>query len=125
MQNDNEKFKIEFLKRLIKFSLDVIKFCSEIRKDRNFFEIASQLIRAATSIGANITEAKSCGSKKDYIRYFEIALRSANETKYWLILIKEANQTLSVEAGALLKEVTEIANIIGAGVITMKGKRKI
>jgi len=123
MQNDKAKFKIEFIKRLIRFSLEVIKFCNEIRTDRNLWAVADQLLRSATSVGANVIEAKSCGSKKDYIRFFEIALRSANETKYWLILVKEGNQKFSSSAEILLKEASEIANIIGAGIITMKGKR--
>ncbi len=82
MQNDSSKFKIEFNKRLIHFSLKVIKLCNEIRKDRNLWTIADQLIRAATSVGANIIEAKASRSKQDYLRFFQIALKSANETKY-------------------------------------------
>jgi four helix bundle protein len=75
MQNENSKYKIEFYQRLIRFSLGIIKFCSKIRKDRNLWSIADQLIRSACSIGANVIESKSCGSKKDYIRFFQIALK--------------------------------------------------
>jgi len=130
MQNENSKlkieknnFKIEFHKRLIKFSLQIIKFCEEIRKDRNLWPIADQLIRSATSIGANVIEAKASGSKLDYLRFFQIALKSANETRYWLILISESNINLKEKANHLIREVKEIANILGAGVLTMKGKR--
>lgn len=122
-QNDNSNFKIEFNKRLIRFSLDTINFCAEIRQIRNLIALADQLIRSACSVGANIIEAKSCGSKKDYIRFFEIALKSANETKYWLILVKESEQKLSERASRMLSEADEISRIIGSGVITMKGKR--
>ena len=123
MQNHNPNFKIEFNKRLIDFSLAVIKLSSAIRKDRNLWTIADQLIRSATSIGANIIEAKASSSKRDYIRFFEIALKSANETIYWLILIKASVSKLSNQTSLLLKEAQEIAKIIGAGVLTMKGKR--
>lgn len=123
MQNDNVNFKIDFNKRLIKFSLTIIQFCNEIRKERNLWSIADQLIRSATSIGANIIEARACGSKKDYIRFFEIALKSANETKYWLILIRESCPNLKDEAQKLLNEAEEISKIIAAGVLTMKGKK--
>ncbi|MEK9148566.1 MAG: four helix bundle protein, partial [Candidatus Desantisbacteria bacterium] len=81
MQNDNAKFKIEFNKRLIRFSLEAIKLCQEVRKDRNLWTLADQLIRSATSIGANVTEAKASSSKLDYLKFFQIALKSANETK--------------------------------------------
>lgn len=123
MQSDNSKFKKEFNKRLIRFSLEVIKLCNKIRKDRNLWSIADQLIRAATSIGANIIEAKASSSKLDYLRFFQIALKSANETKYWLILIRESCPSLKSPANQLLQEVNEIAKIIGAGVLTMKGKK--
>lgn len=123
MQNDSVNFKIDFNKRLIKFSLTIIQFCNKVRKERNLWSIADQLIRSATSIGANIIEAKACGSKKDYIRFFEIALKSANETKYWLILVRESCPDLKEEAQKLCDEVGEIAKIIGAGVLTMKGRR--
>jgi len=87
MQNDKEKFKKEFIGRLIKFSLDVIRF-SDLNLTK-YYSIKDQLIKCSTSIGANVVEAKSSSSKREYIKFFEIALKSANETKYWLILSKE------------------------------------
>lgn len=124
MQNENLNFKIEFNKRLIRFSLEIIRFCNEIRKDRNLWAIADQLIRSATSIGANVIEAKASSSKLEYLRFFQIALKSANETKYWLILTAESNPDLKEKANQLLKEADEISRIIGSGVLTMKGKKK-
>ncbi len=123
MQNDNVKFKMEFTKRLIRFSLRIIKFCEKIREDRNLWSITDQLLRSATSIGANVIEAKASSSKQDYLRFFQIALKSANETKYWLILVKESSIKHRAEADNLLNEAGEIAKILGAGVLTMKGKR--
>jgi len=123
MQNENSKFKIEFNKRLIRFSLEIINVCQEIRQDRNLGTIADQLIRSATSIGANVIEAKASSSKLDYLKFFQIALKSANETKYWLILVRESTPKLRNQTNQLLKELDEIAKIIGAGVLTMKGKR--
>jgi len=123
MQNDNVKFKLEFNKRLIRFSLDIIRVCREAQKDRGLWVIADQLMRSATSIGANVIEEKSASSKLDYLKYFQIALKSANETKYWLILFRESSPGLKDQAETLLKETNEIANILGAGILTMKGKR--
>ena len=123
MQNENLKFKVEFNKRLIVFSLKIIKFCQKIRENRNLWALADQLIRSATSIGANVIEAKASSSKLDYLKFFQISLKSANETKYWLILIRESEKSLKEESGRLLKEADEIAKIIGAGVLTMKGRR--
>lgn len=125
MQNETPNFKVEFSKRLIRFSLDIIKICNKIRQDRNLWAIAGQLIRSATSIGANITEAKASSSKQDYLHFFQIALKSANETKYWLVLAEESCPYLILEIRRLLEEVDEISKIIGAGVLTMKGKRNL
>ena len=97
--------------------------CNEIRKDRNLWAIADQLIRSATSIGANVIEAKASSSKLDYLKFFQYALKSANETIYWLMIVKESSDNLKSQSDKLLKESDEIAKIIGAGVITMKGKR--
>ena len=52
-----------------------------------FYSLISQLLRSATSIGANLVEARAAHSKKDFIKFYEIALKSSNETKYWLCLI--------------------------------------
>ena len=124
MTIQNAKFKKEeFIRRLIRFSIQILKFAEKMRKERILWSIIDQLIRSATSIGANVVEAKSSSSKKDYIHYFEIALKSANETKYWLIIVKEAMPSLKEESERLLKEVAELANILASGILTMKGKR--
>ena len=125
MQNEKEKFKKDFIRRLIEFSLRTIKFAAKLRKDRNLWSIVDQLIDAATSIGANVIEAKSSSSRRDYIKFFEIALKSANETKYWYLLIREAatNPEIKKEADELLKEANEISKIIGSSVLTLKGKK--
>ncbi|MFH2138953.1 MAG: four helix bundle protein [Candidatus Omnitrophota bacterium] len=122
MQNDKEKFKKEFISRLVKFSLLVLKLGEKMRKERILWPIIDQLVRSSTSIGANVVEAKSSSSRRDYLKFFEIALKSANETKYWLILVKESSNDFKVESDNLLKEIKEISNVIGASVLTLKGK---
>ena len=122
MQNEKEEFKKNFIRRLINFSLEIINYSEILKKDRKFWVIIDQLIRSATSVGANVVEAKSSSSRRDYIKFFEIALKSANETKYWLILVKE----LSIDRDKveiLLKEIDEISKIIGSSILTLKGKK--
>ena len=70
-------------------------------------------------------EAKSSSSKKEYIKFFEIALKSANETKYWLILTKECSHIDSERVDYLLDEASQLAKILSAGILTMKGKREL
>ncbi len=80
------------------------------------------MIRSATSVGANITEAKASSSRLEFKKFYEIALKSANETKYWLELLRDAKLVEPNTINILLNEDTEIANMLGAGVIKLKNK---
>lgn len=122
--NEKDKFKREFIERLIKFSIRLIKFSEELRKEGIAFCLINQLIDSGTSMGSNVVEAKAAHSKKDYIKFFEIALKSSNETKYWLIIVREITVNNRQEANALLKETIEISKILGSSVLTLKGKKR-
>lgn len=124
MQSDNEKFKKDFKKRLYTFVLRLIKFVGSLdRKDVVCRIIADQLTRSGTSILANYIEGQSSSSKKEFIVYFERSLKSANESKVWLALLRDAGKCNADEANYLLQEVTQIASIFGSSVLTLKGKR--
>ena len=84
--------------------------------------VADQLLRSAMSIGANFIEGSSASSHLEYKKFYEVALKSANETKYWLSLLKDSNLADKVRTEELLQEVTEIANMLAAGVIKLKNK---
>ena len=123
MQSDKEKFKKEFIQRLIRLSIKAVKFADKLREEKISYCIIEQFIDAITSIGANTMEAKSSHSVKDYIKFFEIALKSANETKYWLLVIKEITKSNKNETEEILKETIEVANIIAKSVMTLKNKK--
>lgn len=74
--------------RSYKFSLSMIEFINQLPNKKTFWIIGDQLLRSSTSIGANIMEAKSSSSRRDFIRFYQIALKSGNETDYWLKLIE-------------------------------------
>ncbi|HEX7356533.1 MAG TPA: four helix bundle protein, partial [Ignavibacteriaceae bacterium] len=86
---ENKSDPKEIKVRCYKFSVEVIKFISAIDVGRKFQSIVDQFLRSATSVGANVLEGKSAHSKKDFIKYYEIALKSANETKYWICLLRD------------------------------------
>ncbi len=123
MQNEKEKFKEDFIKRLVRFSVRSIKFAERLKTKRHLWSIADQYVDSSTSIGANVVEAKSSSSRRDYTHFFEIALKSANETKYWLIVIQECDPEFLEEARELYRECDEISRIVGSSVLTLKGKR--
>lgn len=114
-----ENFKL----RSYKLTLGVMELVNSLPRSRAYNSLGDQLFRSASSIGANVIEAKSASSKKDFINFYQIALKSANETKYWLALVRDLDCADTELAKKLLKEVTEIANILGASILTLKGKR--
>ena len=86
---NSEKYKENsILKETFEFAVDIIKF-SEILEQEKKFVIAKQLIRCGTSIGANAKEAQNAESKADFIHKMKIALKEADETEYWLLLVNE------------------------------------
>jgi len=115
--------KRELKYRAYQFSIKIVKFVSTLPNKKVFWVISDQLLRAATSIGANIIEAQAASSKRDFIRFYEIALKSANETKYWLGILRDATETDKEKVNLFLEEVSELANILGASLLTLKGKK--
>lgn len=109
--------------RCYSFSLAVIKFLKSSDWDILNGVLLNQLLRSATSIGANVTEAQGSSSRAEFKRYYEIALRSANESLYWLNLIRDSNALNEHKhLRALIIECTEISKMLGAAVTKLKGK---
>ena len=85
--------------------------------------LAKQLLRAATSIGANVVEATGAGSKKDFINFFTIALKSARETQYWLYLFRESGKGDQNAVRELLDEAGQLTKMLSSSILTAKGHR--
>jgi len=124
-QNYNSKVKGELRERTYNYSIKTIKFLEALPEKRINWAISNQLLRSATSIGANIIEAKSSSSRRDFIRFYEIALKSANETKYWLGLLRDALNVDGVEIRSLFQETEEISKMIATSLLTLKNKNKL
>ena len=124
MQNQNLKFKINLKDRTYQYSITVIKFLDALPKDTSTIVITKQLLRSATSIGANIIEAQASSSKRDFTNFFNHSLKSANESIYWLRLLKDAKKINNSQLEFLLNETKELANILGSSILTLKGKNK-
>ncbi len=86
--------------------------------------IAQQVFRSATSIGANIAEAQGASSRKDFINFLHHALKSANETYYWLNLLKDSKKVTTEKINPLLEETEEISKLLGSSILSLKGKRE-
>ena len=123
MKNDKEKFKKEFKARIYNFVLKLVKFIDKLPKDTSSQVFAKQLLRSGTSIGANYIEAQASSSKKDFTNFFHYSLKSANESKFWLAIMRDAGKGNKEEIKELLRELNEVANILASSILTLKGKR--
>jgi four helix bundle protein len=106
--------------RCFHFSKELIWFIASCNYERIHFSIFDQLVRSGTSIGANVVEGGSGSSKKDFIKFLQIALKSANETKYWLCLIRDCIEVDKNKLEELLKESNEISKIIAKVILNAR-----
>lgn len=100
--------------RTLGFSRRVIRFCRGLPKNVIDEEIGKQLIRAATSVGANYIEANESLSKKDFLMRIKICRKEAKETGYWLKLLETNSLTLKSEQELALRESIELMKIFGS-----------
>ena len=124
MQNFNAKFKTDPFQRCYIFSLDTISFIDQLPNKRSSWVIGDQLLRSATSIGANMIEGRAASTCLELKKFNEIALKSANETRYWLLLLRDAKLMLTQEEAItkLLCELEELTRMIASGIIKLKQK---
>lgn len=123
MENDRAKFKIDFKKRLYEFVLRLITFIDRLPKGMVSEVMGKQLLRSSTSILANYIEANSASSKKDFINFFTHSLKSANESKVWLALLRDTGRGDKKELNWFLDELSEVSKILASSILTMKGKK--
>lgn len=104
--SSNEKYDLE--ERTAKFGMLVIKFCRKIPKDEITRPLISQLVRAATSVGANYCEADDAESKKDFKHKIGICKKESRESKHFLRMLAVANPENFDKAKELAQEAKEL-----------------
>jgi len=113
---------IDISERSFNLSVRIVKLCLYLQeKRRGVRAIANQLLRSGTSIGANIEEARGGQSKADFLAKYQIALKEARETCYWLRLLEVTEVLPKSRLNDILLEAKEIANILAASII--KGRK--
>ena len=123
MQNDKAKFKNEFKRRLYGFVLKLISFLDKLPKDRITQVIIDQLMRSGTSIIGNYIEAQASSSRKDFTNFFNHSLKSANESKLWIAILRDTKKSSTEESKWFLGELDEISNIFGSSILKLRGKK--
>lgn len=109
--------------RTKQFSLRVIHLCESLPVKPAAKVIANQLLRSATSVGANYRAARRARSNADFVSKIGIVLEEADESVYWLELLKESGLVREQKLAALLQEAEELVAIFAASKITASSKK--
>lgn len=115
--------KKELQQRTKKFHVDVIKLCSDFPRNAAGYETAKQVIRSAGSVGANYRASLRAKSTADFIYKIEIVLEEADESHYWLEVVKEAEIKTGFEVDKLIGEANELTAIFAATDKTAKANK--
>jgi len=111
MNQSSNKFDLE--ERTAKFGEEIIDFCKRIKQDAISIPLINQIIRSATSIGANYMEANGASSKQDFKNKISICRKEAQETKHWLRMMVRCVPERKDELKKLWQECQELSMIFG------------
>lgn len=122
MVEETKQKPYDIKQRAFEYALEAIKLYQDLQaqKDGAGWIIAKQLLRAATSVGANIEEAQSAESKPDFIHKYGIAQKEARESLYWLRLIQASSLQTGRRLEMMLKEADELIAIITTIIVNAK-----
>jgi four helix bundle protein len=104
------------------FALRIIKLYKYLTAENKEYVLSKQVLRSGTAIGALISEAKFGQSKADFISKMNIALKEANETDYWLSLLKDSDYIDEKQYKSLNKEINELISMLASTVKTLRSK---
>jgi len=119
-QNPNDKKKYDLEERTAQFGEAIIELVKTFFQDPINNPLISQIVRAATSIGANYMEADGAESKKDFQHKISICKKEAKETKHWLRMIAKANPSRRDECQKLSREAQELSLIFSSILLPRK-----
>ena len=112
-----------FKKRLYDFVLRLIKFIENCKKSSTTRIVGDQLLRSGTGILGTYIEGLSSSSKRELTNYFNHSLKSTNESKVWVCVLRDTRNGDRDEANWLLSELEEFSKIFASSILTLKGKR--
>lgn len=106
------------------FAVRIVKLAQFLQREQKEYVLSKQILRSGTAIGALIREAEFAQSNLDYIHKFSIALKEANESEYWLSLLKDTDYIEYNLHESLSKDCKELISMLVAAIKTLKGKVK-
>ena len=105
------------------FAKTIVLLCRKLKEERVETVLLNQLLRAGTSVGANIHEAQYAQGTKDFVSKFEIALKECNESEYWLELLKETDCLSEEEYVAMRNACIELRRMLVSSVTKLKNNQ--
>ena len=103
-----------------KFALRIVKLYKYLVEEKREFVLSKQILRSATSIGANISEGNQAQSKADFVHKLSISHKESFETEYWLCLLRDGEFITAKQAESLLEDCKELQKILTASIKTAK-----
>ncbi len=114
-----------FWQRAHEVSVLVIKLCRKLPKERIADILCSQIIRSSVSVGANIAEGFGRYKSKEYARFLQISLGSANETDYWLVLLRDTYPQFKKELDEITEKNLETIKMLSTALKTLRQKKDL
>ena len=105
-----------------KFAIRIVRLSQYLQKERNEYVLSKQVLKSGTSVGALIREAEFAQSDADFINKCSISLKEANETDYWLSLLKDTGYLEENLFNSLNADCDEVISMLVSTVLTMKNK---
>jgi four helix bundle protein len=102
------------------FSIRIVRLCQYLNREKKEYVLSKQILKSGTAVAALIREAEFGQSKPDFISKLSIALKEANETAYWLLLLKDTEFIKQEEFLSISKDCDELIKILIASVKTAK-----
>lgn len=104
------------------FAIRIVRLSQHLQNEKKEFVLSKQILRSGTAIGALIREAEYGQSKTDFIHKLTIALKEANETEYWINILKDTNYIDGKLFESLINDCTELIKLLIASIKTAKTK---
>ena len=104
------------------FAVRVVSIAKGMQAKHKEYDLTRQLLRSGTSIGANASEAKGAQSSRDFIAKLSVALKEAQETRYWIRLLSATGYLEEIEGSELLATADELIRMLTSAVKTLQEK---
>jgi four helix bundle protein len=104
------------------FAVRIVNLYKYLSSNKQEYVLSKQLLRCGTAIGALVREAEQAESKADFIHKLAIALKEANETEYWILLLRETDYLTPKESESILNDLKELLKLLTSIIKTTKQK---